>query len=551
VKKAFAVGLAGTAALLTTGTMAGTGQAAPGPVTTISAATYGGGSSPAPAEARDPGLGIASNGTAVAAWTWLGNNKVSQFAVSNANQIWSGPFAAPGTGNSNADNHVVSVSPVGNAVVAWSDSDASGRNDVRAFVRRGGVVGQTATLTPAWDPSNSVEHIRAAISDTGRAVVVWQLDNSDGSFEVEAAVAEAGQAFGPARVISTSGVNSYAPSVGIDSAGNAVALWAAASNPDSLQDATAAPGAGFGAPVVVDSSLTGASGATQNPSLSVSPDGRMAAGYADNSQPNCSQVDTIEAVVGTTTGGFSTPTAVSNCNGENASEPVAAANENGGAVVVWTDALPSGANAIVAAFGTGGQFSPSITVTSALTVGYDYEYQVGLDANKTPHAYVAFINGPQSQTAVYLATGSAGGFSVGSALSPSGWDSTEPQLAVAPRSNAYAVAWQQTNGTSQVIGATGYSRQPTTLTFAVARGSGSLKWAGGGVAMERVKFTLHPPHGVTIVTNATTGPAGGYTDNVFGSRYHRRYNGVCKVSGAFAGDAFYLPTATRTFSFSC
>ena len=549
MKKAFAVGLAVTAALLTTGT----GQATPGPVTTVSAAFSGTGASSAAAEARDPALGIASNGAAVAAWTWLGNNKVSQFAVSNPDQIWSGPTAAPGTGNSNAENHVVSVSPAGNAVVAWNDTvSASGADGVRAFLRRNGALATTVTLTPAtWNPSNSVEHIRAAVSDTGRAVVVWQLDNADGSFAVEAAIAEAGQTFGAARVISTSGVDSYAPSVGIDSAGNAVAVWAAATNPDSLEYTSAAPGAGFGAPVTLDTTLTGASGATQNPSLSVSPAGRMVVGYADNSVANCAQVTTIEVAVGTTTSGFTTPAAVSDCNGENASEPVAAANDNGAAVVVWTDALASGANAIVAAFGTNGAFSPSITVTSALTVGEDYEYQVDLTSNKAPMAYVAFINGNPGQTAVYLATGGPGGFSVGSALSPSGWSSDEPQLAVAPRSNAYAVAWEQTNGTSQVIGATGYARQPTRLTFNRSAGSGTLSWAGGGVAGDRVQFTLRPPRGAAIASAAVTAASGAYTVNIWNGRVHRYYNGTCKVTGAFAGDAFYLPSSSGTVSFHC
>lgn len=496
-------------------------------VTTISSSTGG---------ARGPAVGIDGSGAALAAWTWIGDAHLSQYALANPQQIWASAATAPGSGGSTSEDHVVAVASNGDAVVAWTDLDGSSTGQVRAFLRRGGVATPVQVLTPAWNSSDTVEHVRVAVSSSGRAVVVWgHWDSQADHYEVQAAIAEPGGKFGAAQTISA-GDGAYVPSVGIDASGNAVALWAAATgNPyDSIESARAPAGSGFGAVQVVDSQLTGASGATQDPALAVSSNGELVGAWVDVCQ-SCGYVQDIAAATGTTTSGFGSSSPLSNGNTENADEPVAAIDASGNSVVAWED---GGAALMAALDSSGGSFGTPEQV-AGLDDGYDHAFVAQMSAGK---AYVAYINGAWSASPkrrIYLAQGDANGFQT-EAISPSAVDSDQPALAV-DAAGKYALAWREDNGSTTLIGAVGTHRVRTRIALSehnllspVVKGI-----LEPGAPSERVTVTATPARGSERPVTVTTDQNGAFTASFARPQAHGR----CTFTAKFAGDVYYGPSS--------
>jgi hypothetical protein len=134
----------------------------------------------------------------------------------------------------------------GDMVVAWASGDRAPRRDtgpVRVALRRNGVWTGAVELSPdTWSPP------AVAMGADGTAVVAYgRREEPGGDTRLTVAVAEPGQAFGPARVIAGS-IGADQPSAIVDGHGRRVVAWMGGFRNWSSFAAVAEPGGAFGPP---------------------------------------------------------------------------------------------------------------------------------------------------------------------------------------------------------------------------------------------------------------------------------------------------------------
>lgn len=290
------------------------------------------------ATGRYPAAGVDAGGTATVVWTSIaGAVHDLRVATHPAGGAWSAPVAIPGSAAFGPEDAVISVSPNGNAVVVAQDAR------VVAALRRGGsgaAFGMMAALTPHGDGDS----YHAAMSDSGRAVVVWRTDAA----QVRYAVAEPGQGFG--APVSLAG-NAADPAVGIDASGNAVLAWkTGAEDPEAAISYALLPAGAprAGAPRSLGQAA-GAHGVDTETAIDVAPDGRVALAwdYKDDCD-DCAWIFALNGALGTTTGGLGGAFEVSNPKDEADGGKVyayavtAGTGAGGTAGFAWSEAIDGG-----------------------------------------------------------------------------------------------------------------------------------------------------------------------------------------------------------------
>ena len=170
-------------------------------------------------------LAISRQGTAFAVWYRATLGPFTETVQTNRRPrggAWSGPQDLSQLG-------VLAVAPqigidrAGNAIAVWSNQTAS-PNGVQAAVRPhgSGVWGSPKTISK---PGQSAGGPALAVGRTGGAVAVWTVVNGPLVRFVQAAVRPAGKQWKTPKNLTPTGGNAYSPEVGIDAAGNAVAVW--------------------------------------------------------------------------------------------------------------------------------------------------------------------------------------------------------------------------------------------------------------------------------------------------------------------------------------
>ncbi len=116
------------------------------------------------------------------------------------------------TGTVNAAGLAVDVDADGGAVMAWDELDTApnGRERIHAATRtRGGPLGPSQTLSPADRDAGGA---RVVVARDGTAVCVWEQSSAPGSSvtDIVASVRKPGEAFGPAEILTPTGVYDFA-----------------------------------------------------------------------------------------------------------------------------------------------------------------------------------------------------------------------------------------------------------------------------------------------------------------------------------------------------
>lgn len=290
--------------------------------------------SPKGVTGRYPAAGVDAAGNATVVWTQIGATHDLRYAV-HAKGAWSAPVAIAGSTAFQPEDVVLAESPNGNVVVA-----ANG-NRVVAALKRGG-----PTFAPlvALSPRGNGDSYQAAISDSGRAVVVWRTDQGT----VQFAVAEPGTGFGAATTIPTGGAEAADPVVGIDSAGNAVLAWKTddGSGEAAISYALLPRGGKLGAARSLGAAA-GAHGVDTMTALDVAPDGTVALAwdFVDECD-DCAWIFALHGAVGTTTAGLGSGFPISDArdvpNGGKVYYYATVMGAGGTAGFAWNEAIDGG-----------------------------------------------------------------------------------------------------------------------------------------------------------------------------------------------------------------
>jgi hypothetical protein len=221
----------------------------------------------------------------------------------------------------------VAVNQAGAMAAGGTFQAADGSTHVQVWTSTNGTTWQATDL----GQGGSLYPPVMAVDPTGRAVAVWgSLVGCPAAcgYIVQAALRRSGGSWGtPATLSTTLNFSRGAPVLGIDSAGDVIAAWA-----DILdQEVTYAvlrAGSGSWGPAQTLSTES-IQGEAHSPSLAVSPDGSVVVAFTGGN-------DSIWAVSGSITGGFSAPVLVAVGDYAKDSVPKVALDDAGNASLVWS-----------------------------------------------------------------------------------------------------------------------------------------------------------------------------------------------------------------------
>jgi hypothetical protein len=192
---------------------AGTGWDAPAPL-----------SNSANGLSRAPQIGMDSAGNAIVVWAELMTiNGGANAILSRAYTVGSGwdAIATLATNSAGFSAPQVAVNASGSAVAAWA-GDVGG----------GGITLQSRTYIPGsgWNGASAV-HLNTnvrdyllAIDGAGNATAAW-AESSGGAYDIMGSRYTAGATWGPATTLDANAASAGAPSLAMDSSGNATVVW--------------------------------------------------------------------------------------------------------------------------------------------------------------------------------------------------------------------------------------------------------------------------------------------------------------------------------------
>lgn len=182
-----------------------------------------------------------ARGNALVVWpAYSGTSSAIRSVTRSAGGRWSRVWTLAGNGSGDVD---LAMNARGQALIAWVESGS-----VRVSTRSpAGRWSPPSLLSP---PRDTALNPKVALNDAGAAVVIWR-GTPTGSLPVvlEAAIRPAGGRFGRAHRIG--GEVSGATRVAIGASGEAVAIW---SNRDALFASARRPGGDFGRPQALSTS---------------------------------------------------------------------------------------------------------------------------------------------------------------------------------------------------------------------------------------------------------------------------------------------------------
>ncbi len=203
-------------------------------------------------DADKPQIAVDAAGNAVAVWSRSdGSNSIVQGAtLLFGSAIWVATTDLSASGQ-DADSVQVAVDASGNAVAVWRRFDGSNTIIQAATLAFGSTVwvAATADLSAAGNDSRDPQ---VAVDPAGNAVAVWSFFNG---FTTDISIQGATLAFGSSTWVATSDLlaptlnSAGSPQVGVDAAGNALAIWVRNNGVDPvLEGATLAFGSSIWVP---------------------------------------------------------------------------------------------------------------------------------------------------------------------------------------------------------------------------------------------------------------------------------------------------------------
>jgi PKD domain/PASTA domain len=177
---------------------------------------------------------------------WSGFNSGSSYLVQTATRPvasaeWLPPqdLSLPGEAGQGA---VIAIAPNGTAIAMWNRIPAPAMSVIQYATRpRGGLWGLPKDLT---SPTGRSYGPSLGIDDTSNAVATWTEVASPSDTHVTGARRNAAGVWGPAQDVSSPATNNPFPQVGVDGAGNAVAVWGRSNGSNTILQSSTRDGAG-------------------------------------------------------------------------------------------------------------------------------------------------------------------------------------------------------------------------------------------------------------------------------------------------------------------
>jgi hypothetical protein len=167
-----------------------------------------------------PDVAIDGSGTAIAVWTLEGSDNIVQAAVRPSGGEWSAPEDLSDAGG-DAGEPGVAMNEAGEAVTVWTRSNGSDAI-VQAAVRpSGGEWSEADDLSATGQDAGEGD---VGIDEAGEAVAVWTRSNGSDAI-VQAAVRPSGGEWSEADDLSATGRSAFSPVVATNDALGAVAAW--------------------------------------------------------------------------------------------------------------------------------------------------------------------------------------------------------------------------------------------------------------------------------------------------------------------------------------
>lgn len=171
-----------------------------------------------------PSVAMDSGGNAVAVWSEFNGTK---YVVKSSKLPYGGSWSTPkilSNSSEDAFSPSVGMSADGTTVVAWIGFNGS---NYIAQVSSSSFLGSWSTPDNLSSSGEDVSNIVLKINTLGHAVVVWdQTDGTDSSiYSASYTPTILGGSWSSAMKASSQGEFAYFPVVGVDSVGNAVAIW--------------------------------------------------------------------------------------------------------------------------------------------------------------------------------------------------------------------------------------------------------------------------------------------------------------------------------------
>ena len=346
---------------------------------------------------------------------------------------WLSPTQLSAAGR-DAEEPRVAVSPGGEAVAVWTRFDGA-NTIVQASGRPPG-----GAWSPAVDISvagRNAEEPDVGIDSAGNATAVWRRhDGSD--YVLQTATRPAGGSWQAPTDLSAAGEPAKEPQLAVGPAGDAVAIWARSDGLDFIVQAAARP-AGGGWQGALPLSAAGRD--AEAPQVAVDPSGDAVAVWSRHDGSR----DIVQAA--RRRGGAWEETRDLSLPGQNAVEPQVDLDPAGDAVAVWSrfDGVRNVVQAAVAI--GGGLWAPAVTLSIAGQSGE--EPRVAIDSDGDAVAVWTRRIFP-SDTIQASSIHVGGAWLPAVTLSTAGEDAEEPRVSTDPLGNAVAV-WSRTDSTPRVI----------------------------------------------------------------------------------------------------
>jgi hypothetical protein len=286
--------------------------------------------------ADQPQVAVDAHGNVTALWERNnGTQDVVQVAVRPAGGSWSSPSSLSSPSVS-AQYPQMAIDPAGDAAAIWQSFDGSSFS-ILATIRRAGTSWPLPTTLAAGSSTYAGATPDVGLDDAGDAVAVWYRAGGGQHQVVQSTVRPAAGAWGPVTNVSSTTHDAQQPHVAVDAGGDAVALWEEyedSTNNYAVQAATRATVNGIWQPPV-DLSSTGVN--TANAQLASAPEGETVAVWARSDNFSGS----VQSASRPPAGGWTAPVNVSTDTTDTPA-PLVAMDPAGDAVAVW--AGTTGAN---------------------------------------------------------------------------------------------------------------------------------------------------------------------------------------------------------------
>ena len=270
-------------------------------------------------------VAIDASGNAIAFWiTEESTNFVVRSAVRPPGGGWSEPEDVSDS-TSETVWPLLAADAAGEAVAVWIAFDGSNFILQGAVRSADGEWSEPDDLSEAGEDVTPLEAPDVAIDASGNAIAVWKLDGSSNDI-VQAAVRPAGGDWEEPDDLSGAGQDAGEPSVAMNDAGEAVAVWTRLDGSDIVQGAVRPAGGDWTGSD--DLSDTGQNAGA--PDVAIDETGEAVAVWRRSNGSN----DIVQAAVRPAGGDWADPDDLSN-TGQNGISPVVATNVAGGAVAMW------------------------------------------------------------------------------------------------------------------------------------------------------------------------------------------------------------------------